>query len=159
MRCTDDMETHAVRHAASIEFEHLAVASLEDKNMSIEAILPMNERWSDRARRDAPTSARHEVLRGPPRAGHPIMTAPAAVPYNPFAALLERQGRPLRVAILSDFTRIPYANGAVFQTRALYRALDTCGHQVTLIGPRDPDTSAGEMPPGTDALPSLPLRT
>src|ERR1700692_2026935 len=35
--------------------------------------------------------------------------SPASLP--PFAALAARQGRPLRVAILSDFTRIPYANG------------------------------------------------
>ncbi len=78
---------------------------------------------------------------------------------NPFAALSGANGRPLKVAILSDFTRIPYANGAVFQTRALYRALNTCGHQATLIGPRDPDATADEVPPGTVALPSLPLRT
>src|SRR5687768_1140265 len=42
---------------------------------------------------------------------------------TPFAALSLRHGRPLRVAILSDFTRIPYANGAAFQTRFLYQEL------------------------------------
>src|SRR5665213_529137 len=40
---------------------------------------------------------------------------------SPFAALAARHGRPLRVAILSDFIRIPYANGAAFQTRFLYQ--------------------------------------
>jgi glycosyltransferase involved in cell wall biosynthesis len=77
----------------------------------------------------------------------------------PFAALAARQGRPLRVAILSDFTRIPYANGAVFQTRFLYQELRRCGHQVTVIGPHDPDASPEEIAPGTVSLPSLPLKT
>ncbi len=77
----------------------------------------------------------------------------------PFAALAARQGRPLRVAILSDFTRIPYANGAVFQTRFLYQELRRCGHDVTVIGPHDPDGDPAELAPGTVALPSVPLRT
>ncbi len=75
----------------------------------------------------------------------------------PFAALAARHGRPLRIAILSDFTRISYANGAAFQTRFLYQELRRCGHEVTLIGPRDPDAQPDEVPPGTVALPSLPL--
>jgi glycosyltransferase involved in cell wall biosynthesis len=65
----------------------------------------------------------------------------------------------LRVAILSDFTRIPYANGAVFQTRFLYQELRRCGHEVTVIGPRDPDADPAEIPAGTVELPSLPLKT
>jgi glycosyltransferase involved in cell wall biosynthesis len=63
------------------------------------------------------------------------------------------------VAILSDFTRIPYANGAAFQTRFLYQELRRCGHQVTVIGPRDPDAAAGELAPGTIELPSIPLKS
>src|SRR5688572_1216427 len=81
--------------------------------------------------------------------GHHVISSPSASPEPPLAALKRLHGRPLKVAILSDFTRIPYANGAVFQTRALYHALHTCGHQATLIGPRDPDASVGEVPPGT----------
>jgi glycosyltransferase involved in cell wall biosynthesis len=77
----------------------------------------------------------------------------------PFAALAARQGRPLRVAILSDFTRITYANGAVFQTRFLYQELRRCGHEVTVIGPHDPDATPEELAPGTVALPSVPLKT
>jgi glycosyltransferase involved in cell wall biosynthesis len=73
--------------------------------------------------------------------------------------LAARQGRPLRVAILSDFTRIPYANGAVFQTRFLYQELRRCGHEVTVIGPHDPDATPEELAPGTVALPSVPLKT
>jgi glycosyltransferase involved in cell wall biosynthesis len=78
---------------------------------------------------------------------------------DPFAALAMRHGRPLRVAILSDFTRIPYANGAVFQTRLLYQELRRCGHEVTVIGPHDPDALPEELAEGTVALPSVPLRT
>ncbi len=74
-----------------------------------------------------------------------------------FAELAGRAGRPLKIAILSDFTRIPYANGAVFQTRFLYRALRRCGHQVTLVGPKDPDGAPGDVPEGTIEIPSLPL--
>jgi 1,2-diacylglycerol 3-alpha-glucosyltransferase len=77
----------------------------------------------------------------------------------PFAALAARQGRPLRVAILSDFTRISYANGAVFQTRFLFQELRRCGHEVTVIGPHDPDATPEELAPGTVALPSVPLKT
>ena len=76
----------------------------------------------------------------------------------PFAALAARQGRPLRVAILSDFTRISYANGAVFQTRFLYQELRRCGHEVTVIGPFDPEATPDELAPGTVTLPSVPLK-
>src|SRR5581483_3144253 len=83
--------------------------------------------------------------------------AGAAPQASPFAALKARRGRPLRIAILSDFTRIGYANGAVFQTRFLYQELRRAGHEVTVIGPRDPDALPEEMAPGTVALPSVPL--
>jgi 1,2-diacylglycerol 3-alpha-glucosyltransferase len=78
---------------------------------------------------------------------------------TPFAALSARHGRPLKVAILSDFTRIPYANGAAFQTRFLYQELRRCGHQVTVIGPHDPEATPDELAPGTIELPSIPLKT
>jgi 1,2-diacylglycerol 3-alpha-glucosyltransferase len=77
----------------------------------------------------------------------------------PFALLAARLGRPLRVAILSDFIRIPYANGAAFQTRFLYQELRRCGHEVTVIGPNDPEAEPDELAPGTVALPSVPLKT
>jgi len=75
----------------------------------------------------------------------------------PFAQLAARHGRPLKVAILSDFTRIAYANGAAFQTRFLYQELQRCGHHVTVIGPKDPESKPGDVPPGTIELPSLPV--
>src|SRR5580704_11635917 len=84
--------------------------------------------------------------------------APPGGALPALAALAARQGRPLRVAILSDFTRTSYANGAVFQTRFLYQELRRCGHDVTVIGPHDPEASPSELAPGTVSLPSLPLR-
>jgi glycosyltransferase involved in cell wall biosynthesis len=80
-------------------------------------------------------------------------------PIAPFAALGARFGRPLRIAILSDFVRIPYANGAAFQTRFLYQELRRCGHEVTIIGPHDPEAHPDELAPGTITLPSVPLKT
>lgn len=78
---------------------------------------------------------------------------------TPFAALSARHGRPLRVGILSDFTRIPYANGAAFQTRFLYQELRRCGHEVTVIGPNDPNAQPHDLAPNTVNLPSVPLKT
>lgn len=77
----------------------------------------------------------------------------------PFAALTQRVGRPLRVAILSDFVRIPYANGAAFQTRFLYQELKKCGHEVTVIGPHDPDAAPEELAVNTIQLPSVPCKS
>ncbi|MDP9034631.1 MAG: hypothetical protein M3O50_07465, partial [Myxococcota bacterium] len=91
--------------------------------------------------------------------GSASLSVPHAAHPSGFAALAARHGRPLRVAILSDFTRIPYANGAVFQTRFLYQELRRCGHQVTVIGPHDPDASPDELAPNTVAFPSIPLKT
>lgn len=84
---------------------------------------------------------------------------PASPIPHPFDALTARAGRPLRIAILSDFVRIPYANGAAFQTRFLYQELRKCGHTVTVIGPHDPDALPEEMAPGTISLPSVPLKS
>ncbi len=114
----------------------------------------------------APASSTHPSSRAGVARIAPISSAvtPASVgsplaAIAPFASLAARHGRPLKVAILSDFTRIPYANGAAFQTRFLYQELRRCGHQVTLIGPKDPDARPGDVPEGTIELPSLPLKT
>src|ERR1700760_2121314 len=112
----------------------------------------------------------HDLHAGSPsRAGGTVSRLPTAANAGiaaghgpglaPFEALAARQGRPLRVAILSDFTRVPYANGAVFQTRFLYQELRRCGHEVTVIGPEDPDALPEELAPGTVTLPSVPLKT
>jgi 1,2-diacylglycerol 3-alpha-glucosyltransferase len=97
--------------------------------------------------------------RGPRSAFSSDAVAANETSETPFAALSARHGRPLRVAILSDFTTIPYANGAAFQTRFLYQELRRCGHEVTLIGPHDPDARAEDFAPGTVTLPSVPVKT
>src|SRR3984885_647135 len=101
----------------------------------------------------------NSVSRLPATAHSTRFAARQAPALPPFAALAARQGRPLRIAILSDFTRISYANGAVFQTRFLYQELRRCGHEVTVIGPHDPDATPEELAPGTVELPSVPLKT
>src|SRR5262245_54889346 len=82
---------------------------------------------------------------GPRSAFSRSATPSNEVSETPFAALSARHGRPLRVGILSDFTRIPYANGAAFQTRFLYQELRRCGHEVTVIGPHDPDAKLEDL--------------
>jgi glycosyltransferase involved in cell wall biosynthesis len=110
-------------------------------------------------RSSATAQARTHRGNGPRSAFSRLAGASSETGETPFAALSARHGRPLRVAILSDFTRIPYANGAAFQTRFLYQELRRCGHEVTVIGPHDPDARPEELAPGTVALPSVPLKT
>jgi glycosyltransferase involved in cell wall biosynthesis len=64
----------------------------------------------------------------------------------------------LNVAILSDYLRLPYANGATLATQFLCRELERLGHDVTVIGPRDPGASESDLPERYVALPSVPLR-
>lgn len=69
-----------------------------------------------------------------------------------------RASWPRRIAILSDYIRLPYANGATFATQFLYRELTRRGHEVTIIGPHDPDAKPEDLPERHIAVPSLPLR-
>lgn len=64
---------------------------------------------------------------------------------------------PKRVAILSDYVRLPYANGATFACQFLYRELRKRGCEVTVIGPADPAAKPEDMPERHICLPSLPL--
>jgi len=102
----------------------------------------------------------HGSVRSLPRSAFSRVSEPESpTDESPFAALSARKGRPLKIGILSDFIRIPYANGAAFQTRLLYQQLRQCGHEVTVIGPHDPDASPGDIAPGSIAIPSIPLKT
>ena len=65
---------------------------------------------------------------------------------------------PAHIAILNDYVRIPYANGSSFASQFLYREFGKRGHQVTIVGPRDPNASPEELPRYHLSLPSLPLR-
>ena len=135
-----------------IEFRHvenLHGAALTDRVVSK---VPANETTH-------PEKAAVSPIRGPRSAFSGRDEVAKQLSESPFSALSARHGRPLKVAILSDFTRIPYANGAAFQTRFLYQELRRCGHQVTVIGPKDPDSTPDELAPGTIEIPSLPLAT
>ncbi|MGB5810804.1 MAG: glycosyltransferase, partial [Polyangiales bacterium] len=63
-----------------------------------------------------------------------------------------------KLAILNDYVRIPYANGSSYASQFLYREMSARGHQVTVVGPEDPDASPSELPPQHITLPSIPLR-
>ncbi len=95
--------------------------------------------------RDACGSHTSAVVR-PLRPGH----------HTPATPLSPRW--PKRIAILSDYVRLPYANGATFATQFLYRELSRRGHEVTVIGPRDPDARPEDLPERNICLPSVPLR-
>ncbi len=105
----------------------------------------------------APRAHRNLGVISPGSEAHAVSQASPLT--SPFARLTARNGRPLRVGIVSDFVRIPYANGAAFQTRFLYQELRRCGHEVTVIGPHDPLAKEEDLPPGSISLPSLPLHT
>src|SRR5688572_3766321 len=64
----------------------------------------------------------------------------------------------LRIGILNDYVRVPYANGSSFASQLLYREFSRQGHSVTVIGPYDPEASAADLPRHHVALPSVPLR-
>jgi len=63
-----------------------------------------------------------------------------------------------RLAILNDYVRIPYANGSSYASQFLYREMSARGHEVTVVGPEDPDARPSELPPRHISLPSIPLR-
>lgn len=52
------------------------------------------------------------------------------------AAIVQNQGEAMRIAILTDFPVVTYANGPSLATQALKRYLEKRGHEVTLVGPR-----------------------
>ena len=63
-----------------------------------------------------------------------------------------------RLAILNDYVRIPYANGSSYASQFLYREMTARGHEVTIVGPDDPNAAPRELPPRHISLPSIPLR-
>jgi len=65
---------------------------------------------------------------------------------------------PRRIGILNDYVRIPYANGSSFASQFLYREFVRRGHEVHVVGPRDPDAQPHELPKHHLCLPSLPMR-
>lgn len=65
---------------------------------------------------------------------------------------------PQRIGVLNDYVRIPYANGSSFASQMLYREFTKRGHDVVVLGPRDPSAKPHELPRQYVTLPSLPLR-
>lgn len=63
-----------------------------------------------------------------------------------------------KLAILNDYVRVPYANGSSYASQFLYREMNARGHEVTIIGPEDPNAKPSELPPRHISLPSIPLR-
>ncbi len=63
-----------------------------------------------------------------------------------------------RLAILNDYVRIPYANGSSYASQFLYREMTARGHEVTVVGPDDPNAKPNELPPRHISMPSIPLR-
>lgn len=63
-----------------------------------------------------------------------------------------------RLAILNDYVRIPYANGSSYASQFLCREMTARGHDVTIVGPEDPNAQPSELPPRYISLPSIPLR-
>jgi glycosyltransferase involved in cell wall biosynthesis len=73
--------------------------------------------------------------------------------HDPFAGPF-----PKRLGILNDYVRIPYANGSSFASQLLYREFSARGHEVSVVGPRDPLATHAELPRRHVELPSVPLR-
>jgi glycosyltransferase involved in cell wall biosynthesis len=68
------------------------------------------------------------------------------------------QKRPPRhIGIINDYVRIPYANGSSFASQFLYREFLRRGHDVTVLGPRDPMARADELPRRTVLFDSVEL--
>jgi glycosyltransferase involved in cell wall biosynthesis len=63
-----------------------------------------------------------------------------------------------RIGILNDYVRVPYANGSSFASQLLYREFTARGHEVTIIGPQDPEATSADLPRHHVMLPSVPLR-
>jgi len=63
-----------------------------------------------------------------------------------------------RIGILTDHLRVSYANGSSFASQFLRREFAKREHDVTIIGPRDPEAVPGDLPTRHLAFDSRPLR-
>src|SRR5688500_1544012 len=69
-----------------------------------------------------------------------------------------RSVRPRHIGIINDYVRIPYANGSSFASQFLYREFTRRGHDVTVLGPRDPLAVEAELPQRAVLFDSLALK-
>ncbi|HEY8946832.1 MAG TPA: glycosyltransferase, partial [Polyangiaceae bacterium] len=72
-------------------------------------------------------------------------------------AIAPRPELPRHIGILNDYVRIPYANGSSFASQFLYREFTRRGHDVTVLGPREPGAENAELPRRTVLFDSVPL--
>ena len=63
------------------------------------------------------------------------------------------------IGILNDYVKIPYAAGSSFAAQLLHKEFSERGHDVTLIGPRDPSSRPDELPERTVLFPGIPVRS
>ena len=77
---------------------------------------------------------------------------------NPSVKALGADRGVRRIGILNDYVRVPYANGSSFASQLLYREFTARGHEVTIIGPQDPEATSADLPRHHVSLPSVPLR-
>ncbi|MBX2814154.1 MAG: glycosyltransferase [Myxococcales bacterium] len=63
------------------------------------------------------------------------------------------------IGILNDYVRIPYAAGSSFAAQILHNEFSKRGHDVTLVGPRDPSSRPEELPERTVLFPGIPIRS
>ncbi len=84
------------------------------------------------------------------------VSMPRVVTPSPLKAVTA--GAPRRVGLVNDYLRIPYANGSSFASQFLFRELEKRGHDVTVIGPRDPSARPDQLPAKHVAFSSLPMR-
>lgn len=63
------------------------------------------------------------------------------------------------IGLLNDYVRIPYAAGSSFAAQLLHREFSRRGHDVTLIGPRDPTSKPEDLPERTVLFPGIPVRS
>ena len=61
----------------------------------------------------------------------------------------------MRIGIHTDYARASLLTGPVFMTQFFKESFERLGHEVQLIGPEDPETQPGEVPPGTVLCPAL----
>jgi 1,2-diacylglycerol 3-alpha-glucosyltransferase len=66
--------------------------------------------------------------------------------------------RPRHIGIINDYVRIPYANGSSFASQFLYREFSKRGHDVTVLGPRDPLAREDELPRNAVLFDSVELK-
>lgn len=62
------------------------------------------------------------------------------------------------IGLLNDYVRVPFANGSSFASQFLYRELEARGHDVSVIGPHDPDARESDLPASYLAMESVPLK-